>query len=114
MSLKNRLLENCFKISRFEIYLNFLWKILTNTLKTLANNQFKDNFYGKRKKSNKYFDSFFSFIIKMMSKLFQNGLLTNALRTLVCMIHFLFIKYMNMRMHVRSKLVVFMNYFYQL
>ena len=59
MSLKNRLLENCFKISRFEIYLNFLWKILTNTLKTLANNQFKDNFYEKRKKEQLIFWQFF-------------------------------------------------------
>ena len=73
MSLENRLLENCFKISRFEIYLNFLWKILTNTLKTLVNNPFKYNFYGKKKKKKKAINVltvFFLFIIKMMSKLF--------------------------------------------
>jgi len=40
--------------------------------------------------------------------------LTNALKALVRMIHFLFIKYMNMRMRVLNKLVVFMNYFYRL
>ena len=72
MSLENRLLENCFKISRFEIYLNFLWKILTNTLKTLVNNPFKYNFYGKKKKKKaiNVLTVFFLFIIKMMSKLF--------------------------------------------
>ena len=39
-----------------------------DVLKALVNNPFKENFYGKRKKK-KCFDSFFSFPIKVVSKL---------------------------------------------
>ena len=38
--------------------------MLTNSLRVLVNNSFKENFYEKRKKSNEYFDSFFHFPLK--------------------------------------------------
>ena len=36
--------------------------MLTDTIKAMINNSFKESFYEKRKK--KYFDSFFPFLIK--------------------------------------------------
>ena len=61
--------------------------MLINVLRALINNQFKENFYKKEKKTINilivFFFFFFSFFIKIVLKLFKNRLLTNALRALV-------------------------------
>ena len=63
------------------------WEMLMNALRTLVNNPFKESFYEKRKKKviNILIVFFFSFFIKIVSKLSYNELLTNALRVLVNM-----------------------------
>ena len=43
--------------------------MLTNVLRTFVNNPVKKSFYGKRKKKQLIFLQFFSFSIKVMSKL---------------------------------------------
>ena len=46
-----------------------LWEMLTSALRALVNNPVKENFYWKRKKKQLMFWEFFSFSIKVMSKL---------------------------------------------
>ena len=43
--------------------------MLINALRTIVNNLFKKKNYGKRKKKQLMFLQFFSFLIKVMSKL---------------------------------------------
>ena len=60
--------------------------MLTNALRALVNNPFKENFYRKRKKKViNILTIFFFFSIKVMSKYSQNRLLTNALKAFVSM-----------------------------
>ena len=48
-----------------------LWKMLTNALRALVNNPFKESFYEKKKKKKTInILTFFSFLIKVMSKFF--------------------------------------------
>ena len=44
--------------------------MLTNALRALVNNPFKESFYEKKKKKTINILTFFSFIIKVMSKFF--------------------------------------------
>ena len=60
----------------------YFWVMLTSDLRILVNNSVKIFFYGKRKKKLMFWQ-FFSFSIKVMSKLFYNRLLTNTLRALL-------------------------------
>ena len=60
--------------------------MLTNALRALVNNLFKESFYEKKKNFNVL--TVFSFLIKIVSKLSWNELLTNALRALVSMTQF--------------------------
>ena len=51
--------------------------MLMNFLRVLINNSFKENFYLKKKTIN-VLTIFFLFPVKVVSKIFQNKLLTNA------------------------------------
>ena len=53
--------------------------MLTNDFRTVVNNQFKEIFYGERKKK-LIFWQFFLFLINVMSKLSYNRLLAITLR----------------------------------
>ena len=57
-----------------------------SALRALINNLVKENFIGKEKKQ-LIFWQLFSFPIKVMSKLFYNGLLINTLRVLFSIFH---------------------------
>ena len=58
--------------------------MLTSALRALVNNLVKESFYGKRKKKKQLiFWQFFSFPIKVMSKLSLIGFLTSTLRALI-------------------------------
>ena len=56
--------------------------MLMSTLRVLVKNPIKENFYGKRKKTINVL-TVFSFLIKIMLKLFLITFLTIILRTLV-------------------------------
>ena len=58
------------------------WEMLTSVLKALVKNLIKKSFYEKRKKK-LMIRQFFSFPIKVMSKLSLTGLLTSVLRALI-------------------------------
>ena len=57
--------------------------MLTSALRALVNNPYKESFYGKWKKKKLIFWKFFSFYIKVVLKISQNGLLMNALKALI-------------------------------
>ena len=58
--------------------------MLTNALRILVNNPIKESFYEKKKLM---FWQFYSFPMKVLSKISQNGMLINALRALVSNSH---------------------------
>ena len=62
--------------------------MLTDVLRVMINNQFKKNFYGKRKKKVINILIVFSISYKSCVKIFLNGLLIIALRATVSIIKF--------------------------
>ena len=59
--------------------------MLMDFLRVIINNPFKENFMEKLKKKQLIFWQFFSFPIKVISKLSLTGFLTSALKALVSM-----------------------------